>query len=210
MILLDNDIHTERIRKRYERVSRIYDFLEKPMENMAMGEWRREMVKELQGKVLEIGIGTGKNIEYYPDSLDITAIDFSQRMIDKASLKVEKLNKDVKLLVMDAQNMEFEDNTFDTVFTTCVFCSVPDPVLGLKEIKRVCKREGKIILLEHVKSEQKVIGVLMDLFNPLVVNLYGANINRNTVKNVEKAGFINIKVENIWKDIVKRIIIYNE
>jgi ubiquinone/menaquinone biosynthesis C-methylase UbiE len=111
---------------------------------------------------------------------------------------------------MDAQQMDFPDNSFDSVFTTCVFCSVPDPVKGLHEIKRVCKKDGKIILIEHVRSEQKVLGLLMDLFNPLVVNTFGANINRKTVENVKKAGFTNIKVENLWRDIVKKITIYND
>lgn len=203
-------VDSDKIRKRYDRVSKVYDIVESPMEMMSLKKWRLEVMKGLSGKVLEVGVGTGKNIEYYPEGLDITGIDFSEKMLEKAKLKAVKFNKNVKLMHMDAQNMIFNDNTFDTVFTTCVFCSVPDPVRGLKEIRRVCKPGGKIIMIEHVRSEKKVLGIIMDLFNPLTVNLYGANINRRTVENVGKAGFSNIDVQNLTSDIVKKITIINE
>ncbi len=201
---------TEKIKKRYNRVSKVYDLLESPMEWMVFEDWRIEIAKELEGKVLEVGVGTGKNIPYYPEDVDVTAIDFSDKMLAKARKKAEKVNKEVELFEMDAQNMSFADDTFDTVFTTCVFCSVPDPVKGLKEIKRVCKPGGKIIMIEHVRSDKKVIGPLMDILNPISVNFYGANINRRTVDNVKKAGFANVEVENLTGDIVKKIVIRNE
>ncbi|WP_202708610.1 class I SAM-dependent methyltransferase [Sporosalibacterium faouarense] len=200
---------TEKIKKRYDRVSKIYDILEQPMEAMALKKWRLEVAKELKGKVLEVGVGTGKNIPYYPDDAIITGIDFSYRMLAKAIVKTKKLNKNVELIQMDAQNMSFDDNTFDIVFTTCVFCSVPDPIKGLEEIRRVCRPNGKIIMIEHVRSDNKVLGLVMDLFNPLTVNLYGANINRRTVENVKRAGFTNVEVTNLTSDIVKKIVIYN-
>lgn len=202
--------NTDKIRKRYDRVSKVYDLLEQPMEVMSLKRWRLEVTKDLKGKVLEVGVGTGKNIPYYPDNLDITAIDFSDKMLSKAREKAKKYNKKVELIQMDAQIMDFADNTFDMVFTTCVFCSVPDPVKGLKEIRRVCKPDGKIIMIEHVRSDGKVLGVVMDIFNPLTVNLYGANINRRTVENVEKAGFFKVEVINLTGDVVKKIIINNE
>jgi len=200
---------TEKIRRRYDRVAKVYDVFEQPMEAMALKKWRLEVMKGLEGKVLEVGVGTGKNIPYYPDDIDITAIDFSSKMLDKARSKAEKFKKNVGLSQMDAQNMDFMDNTFDMVFTTCVFCSVPDPIKGLKEIRRVCKPNGKIIMIEHVRSENKIIGTIMDLINPIIVNLYGANINRRTVENINKAAFINVEAINLAGDIVKKIEIIN-
>lgn len=203
------DIHSEKIRKRYNRASKFYDILEAPMEMMSLKGWRISLMKELNGKVLEVGVGTGKNIEYYPNGINITAIDFSERMLEKAREKAEKFNKKVTLMQMDAQDMKFSDNTFDTIFTTCVYCSVPDPIQGLKEMRRVCKPNGKIIMIEHVRSEKKVLGLIMDILNPIVVNTYGANINRRTVENIYKSGFKDVNVNNLYSDIVKKIIVYN-
>lgn len=203
------DKNTEIIKRRYNRASAFYDFMEAPMEAMSLKSWRLEVMQELKGKVLEVGVGTGKNIEYYPEGVDITAIDFSEKMLQKAKQKLLWHNKHAKLLVMDAQHMDFEDNTFDMVFTTCVFCSVPDPVKGLKEIRRVCKPKGKVIMIEHVRSEHKTLGLIMDVLNPLVVNFYGANINRRTVENIEAAGFTEVEVSNLYRDIVKKIVIHN-
>jgi ubiquinone/menaquinone biosynthesis C-methylase UbiE len=201
--------NTEKTKKRYDRVSVVYDILELPMEAMALKKWRREVMKELTGKVLEVGVGTGKNIPFYPNDVDITAIDFSEKMLSKAKEKAKKFDKKVELLLMDAQQMDFPDNTFDRVFTTCVFCSVPDPVKGLEELKRVCKPGGKIIMIEHVRSEKKLLGPIMDAVNPITVNLWGANINRNTMDNLRKAGFTNVQEVNLAGDIVKKIIITN-
>lgn len=200
---------TEIIKKRYNRASIFYDIMEAPMEAMALKSWRVDAMTELKGKVLEIGVGTGKNIEYYPEDLEITAIDFSEKMLEKAKKKAVLHNKKIDLLLMDAEQMDFANDTFDTVFTTCVFCSVPDPVKGLLEIMRVCKPGGKIVMIEHVRSEKKVLGIIMDVLNPLVVNFYGANINRRTLENIHKAGYSKVEVSNLYKDIVKKIVIYN-
>ncbi|AOY77765.1 class I SAM-dependent methyltransferase [Clostridium formicaceticum] len=203
------DINTEKIRKRYDRVACFYDYLEKPMEKMALGKWRKPLFQEMKGKVLEIGVGTGKNIAYYHDAIEVTAIDFSSKMLLRARKRAETLGKNVALREMDAQDMSFASNTFDYVVATCVFCSVPDPVKGFREIRRVLKPTGKVLLIEHVRSEEKVLGFLMDIMNPLVVNFYGANINRRTEGNIEKSGFDQIKVTNLWRDIVKKIEITN-
>lgn len=199
----------DKIRTRYDRVSGVYDFFEQPMELMALRRYRLEIMKDVTGKVLEVGVGTGKNIPYYPEGITITAIDFSSKMLERARDKAEKLNRSVDFHIMDVQNMDFPDDTFDYVFTTCVFCSVPDPVQGLKEIRRVCKPDGEIIMLEHVRSEKKVIGAFMDLINPIIVNLYGANINRRTVDNIKEAGFINVEEIDLMGDVVKKIVIIN-
>ncbi|MFO7890442.1 MAG: methyltransferase domain-containing protein [bacterium] len=200
------NIHTRKIKRRYGRIAGIYDVMEKPME-FIFATWRRELMKEVSGEVLEVGVGTGKNLQYYPQGMNVTAIDFSSRMIDKARQKVRELERHFDLRVMDVQDMNFPDNTFDTVVTSCVFCSVPDPVKGLKEIRRVCKSGGKVVMLEHVRSQRPILGPLMDILNPVPVLMYGANINRNTIQNLRMAGFRNIEVRNLWLDIVKLIVV---
>lgn len=204
---------SEKIKNRYNRISKVYDLLEKPMESTAMGEWRDKLVEKIEGeKVLEVGIGTGKNLMYYPDVLDITGIDFSKNMIEKARQRIKDNHKNIKLIEMDVQDMKFEDDAFDTVVTSCVFCSVPDPVQGLKEIRRVCKTNGKIVMLEHMRSSNEIIGKFMDIINFIPLNIWGANINRKTIDNLKKAGFkeYDIEYQDIWYDIVKLIEIRNK
>ncbi len=156
-------------------------------------------------------MGTGKNIPYYPDDVRVTAVDLSPGMIDRARERAELLGRDVDLQVGDAQALEFPDGTFDTVVSTFVFCSVPDPVLGLREARRVLKPGGQVLLLEHVRSKTPGVGAMMDLVNPIVVRVMGPNINRETVHNVGKAGFMIEKVEDIGLgDIFKLIIARRE
>ena len=198
-----------KIQKRYNRIAYLYDIMESPMET-GFSKWRKELLNQASGQTLEVGIGTGKNISYYPDEVMLTGIDFSERMIEIAKKKAKNKNN-VWLQVMNVEDMQFEDDMFDTVVTSCVYCSVPDPVKGLKEMKRVCKPGGKILMLEHVRSNRKMLGKAMDILNPIPLNIYGANINRRTYENLLKAGFDSeqINVKHLWFDIVKLIKITN-
>ncbi|MGF7185262.1 ubiquinone/menaquinone biosynthesis C-methylase UbiE [Desulfitispora alkaliphila] len=200
--------HTEKIRSRYDRFARVYNWLEYPMEKMMLSKWRSMIWQEANGEILEVGVGTGKNIEFYPQGgANVTAIDFSSEMLKKAARQADKLNSKVELLEADVQELPFDDNTFDTIVATCVFCSVPNPVLGFKELGRVCKQGGKIILIEHVRSENLVLGETMDLLNSLTRLLVGVNINRRTVENLEKANLRVEQVDNLSRgDILKKII----
>lgn len=201
----------DKIRKRYNRISKIYDGLEKPMEALLMSQWRKDLIENIEGKkILEIGVGTGKNIKYYSKDVEVTAIDFSKKMLEKASSKIGNKNN-IELVEMDVESMKFPDNSFDTLVTSFVFCSVPNPVDGLKEMRRVCKNNGKILMLEHMRSQNRIIGKIMDIINFIPLNIYGANINRKTMKNLKKAGFKEeaIDTQNLWSDIVKHIEIRN-
>lgn len=196
---------TETIKKRYNRIAKYYDAFEALMEKGQIRKWRALIWKQVHGKVLEVGVGTGKNIPYYPDNTEVTAIDFSEKMLEKAREKATLLKKAVDLRLMDVQNLEFPDDSFDTVITTFVFCSVPNPIKGLQEIKRVLKKDGRIIMLEHVRSANPLMGIMMDFINPLTVRISGANINRKTVENLKKAG-LKIEIEqNLMLDMVKLV-----
>ncbi|WP_373471898.1 class I SAM-dependent methyltransferase [Carnobacterium alterfunditum] len=203
---------TKKIKGRYNRVSKIYDILEQPMEVMTMSKWRERLIENIEGpKILEVGVGTGKNLLIYPNKLEITGIDFSENMLEKANQKI-KGKENITLIEMDAQKMSFADNTFDTIVTSCVFCSVPDPVEGLKEIRRVCRPDGKIIMLEHMRSHHNIVGKFMDVVNFIPLHTWGANINRETIANILKAGFKEeeIETQDLWSDIVKLIEIRNK
>ncbi|MHB1127261.1 MAG: class I SAM-dependent methyltransferase [Bacillota bacterium] len=176
------------------------------MDRMIPSALRKRALSYASGKVLEVGVGTGKNLAYYPKDCQVTGIDFSPGMLARARKKAQMAPVPVQLLEMDAQSMDFPDNSFDTVVATCVFCSVPDPIQGLREVRRVCKQGGKIILLEHVRSENPVIGRLMDILNPVSLYIIGSNINRPTVDNVLQAGIQLQEVQNVQSKIVKLIV----
>ena len=183
-----NDKKTALARSRYDRIAPLYDWLE-ILPERRFSPWRKQLWADVPaGQVLEVGVGTGKNFPYHPVEATITGIDFSEGMLARGRRKAEKLGKTVDLHHMDVQQLDFRADTFDVAVATFVFCSVPDPVLGLRELGRVVKPDGQIFLLEHVRIGRPLIGSLMDLMNPLVVRLYGANINRRTVENVKRAG----------------------
>lgn len=158
---------------------------------MIKKDWRLDLLSNTSGKVLEIGIGTGANLPFYPHHIEsLTGVDFSQGMLQHARKKISilQLPFPVDLIEGDIQALPFPDDSFDTIISTCVFCSVPDPILGLKELKRVCKPTGKIFMLEHMRSENKILGMVMDLLNPITLSLWGANINRETINNIDHSG----------------------
>ncbi|MBI4286642.1 MAG: methyltransferase domain-containing protein [Chloroflexi bacterium] len=197
---------TEIVRRRYNRIAPFYDLMEGMMERASFHRWRKELWRRVEGeRILEIGVGTGKNLPYYPGGAEITAIDLSEKMLARAHRKAHDLGLKVNLQVMDAQKLQFADDSFDTVVASFVFCSVPDPVLGLQEVRRVLKPGGKVVLLEHVLSDNRFLAWLMDLANPLAERMGGENINRRTVENVRKSGLTVEKVASTARGILKLV-----
>jgi ubiquinone/menaquinone biosynthesis C-methylase UbiE len=198
---------TETARKRYNRAARFYDVEQAIGERLIFRRLRRRFWTKAPatGSILEVGVGTGVNIGYYPGGAHVTAIDISDRMLARAKHRAERLHAAVDLALMDAQHLDFPDATFDAVVATCVFCSVPDPVAGLREAWRVLKPGGRLLLLEHVRSDNAVLGKVMDVVNPLMVRMSGANINRRTLENVRRAGVQDFDASSNVFGIVKLI-----
>ena len=202
-----NNRAAQTVRRRYNRVARVYDLEQVFEEPLVFGRLRKALWADAPdtGNILEVGVGTGVNMRHYPPNAHMTAIDISDRMLAKARARAERTHVDVDLALMDAQHLQFPDGTFDAVVATCVFCSVPDPVAGLREVLRVLKPGGKALLLEHVRGSNPIVGRLMDLLNPVAVRMSGANINRRTVENVRAAGFADIQVESHMLGMIKTI-----
>jgi ubiquinone/menaquinone biosynthesis C-methylase UbiE len=190
----------------YDRGARLYDMMQAPMEWMGGRRRRRRVLEDARGSVLEVGAGTGSNFEHYGDGVDLVAIDLSSEMLKRAGNAAAQAGRRVALVQADAEALPFADGAFDTVTATCVFCSVADPVQGLRELGRVVKRDGRILLLEHVRPENPVLGRLFDLLTPITRRLMGPEINRRTVDNVQTAGLrvANVEADGVWREIDAR------
>ena len=180
--------------------------MEAPLERFRFAGWRQRLRNRIKGPAaLEVGVGTGKNFPYYPSGVQIVGVDLSPRMLANARRKASNRDLSVDLREMDVQNLDCPDHRFDTVFATFVFCSVPDPVDGLRELRRVCTPTGRLLLLEHMRPENVVLGLIFDALNPMVVRMMGANINRRTMDNIRSAGW-NVRIEEkLSSDIVRWI-----
>lgn len=184
------------------RSSKLYDFMEFPVELLWYRKWRRRLFSKMHGhRFLEVGVGTGKNLRYYPGGSSGVGIDLSEGMMSHARAKAEQQR--VALAQADAQRLPFHNNAFDVVVATFVFCSVPDPVVGLSEIHRVLKPDGRLLLLEHVLPESPTLARLFNWLNTWTVRRVGVNINRRTAENIRRAGFEITEETNLFSTIFK-------
>jgi ubiquinone/menaquinone biosynthesis C-methylase UbiE len=157
------------------------------------------------GRILEVGTGTGKNLPLHPAGATVVATDLSAGMLARAKAKAAGATGNARFVVTDAEDLAFKDGVFDRVVATCVFCSVPDPVRGLREAGRVLRPRGRVVLLEHMRPDG-VLGTLFDLLDPLMSRVMGPHINRRTLDNIQKAGLQIIEERNVFSDWVKVIV----
>jgi len=190
---------------RFDRAARHYDTLIFFVEWFA-SKHRKEILRQARGNILEVGVGTGSSFKDYPPGKHIMAVDISKEMLRRARGKLKNYNGNIRLRREDVQNLSFKDETFDTIFTSWVFCSVTNPGKGLTELRRVLRKDGQLLMLEHVKSKNKMLGYLMDRINSRIAKYGVGNINRDTVENLRRAGFKVKEERNLAYDVVKAII----
>jgi ubiquinone/menaquinone biosynthesis C-methylase UbiE len=178
----------EDIRQKYNKFARWYDLAGKIPELLGLRRLRRSLLRHASGRVLEVAVGTGKNLQYYPKNCGIMAVDLSPAMLGIARKRVKKLGLDVSLLVMDVENLAFRDGSFDTVVDSMGLCTFPDPIAVLREMARVCRPEGKILLLEHGRSDREWLGGWQDRRADQHAKLLGCRWNREPLELVRQAG----------------------
>lgn len=173
-------------------------------EDRRLGAHKRRLFSKMRGATLMVAAGTGNDFKFFPPQMNVVAIDISPKMLERAARKSPQYEGSIELRLMDVCDMDFADASFDTVATAFTFCSVPKPVVGLRELHRVLKPGGQLLMLEHVRSAIGPFAILMDLMTPLF-SRFGPELNRDTVGNVQKAGFRLRRVENVYLDVVKII-----
>jgi ubiquinone/menaquinone biosynthesis C-methylase UbiE len=166
--------------------------------------FKQKLFANMEGRILFLALGTGLDIPTFPKGQDITAIDISPRMIEQAQERLAAYDGTIDARVMDVHEMPFAEESFDQVFTACTFCSVPDPVAGLKALYRVLKPGGQLFMFEHTGSHFYPFRGMMNLMT-LLTEKIGPAMNRDTVANVRAAGFEIVEVDNVFLDVVKTI-----
>ena len=165
--------------------------------------WRQKCATMAQGRILEVGVGTGLMLPFYgPAATEVVGIDLSSDMLDQAAKISSGFSFPVQLEQMDVENLRLESGSFDTVVSAFVFCSVNHPLQGLSECRRVLRPGGRLILLEHVDSQKWWVSTFLKLLNPLSVLLLGDHLTRDTVGVAREAGFRIDRVERLHGDLV--------
>jgi phosphatidylethanolamine/phosphatidyl-N-methylethanolamine N-methyltransferase len=162
----------ETIKRAYAVLSPVYDFLFDKV--FYPGRVAAIDLLEIEpgSRVLEVGVGTGLNLPLYPHDGDVTGVDISEEMLRKAEERVRTLGMiNTKLMLMDGSKLAFPDNSFDRVIATYVISAVPDPVKTLLEMRRVCKPSGHLVILNHFKSDNPIIGMFEKILAPVCTKI---------------------------------------
>jgi ubiquinone/menaquinone biosynthesis C-methylase UbiE len=176
------------LRTKYRSFARWYDLAEALPEALGIRRLRRQLLAGAQGRVLEVAAGTGKSFRFYQASPAAVAIDLSREMLDRARRRAMDLRRAYVFAVMDAEWLGFRDQTFDVVVSTLSTCTFPDPVRALREMGRVCRADGRIMLVEHGRSDRPWAARYQDRRADAHARMIGCHWNREPVELVKAAG----------------------
>jgi ubiquinone/menaquinone biosynthesis C-methylase UbiE len=192
---------------RYERIAAIYDLLDLPFEYSRYRKIRPLLFQGLKGRLLDAGVGTGRNIPFYPPEAQVVGIDISPAMLARAERRRFSLDADVELHQMDVTHLAFMDQSFDSAVATFLFCVLPDDlqVPALREMGRVVKSGGTIRLLEYVRPRGTLRKAITRLWEPWVAWAYGASFDRRTEERVPEAGLEVVESRLVVHDLIKLI-----
>jgi ubiquinone/menaquinone biosynthesis C-methylase UbiE len=179
------------------------------LENYGLKRLRRLLLQEVRGEVLEIGVGTGANLPFYVGAGErITAVDINPARLVGTMNHAQMVNGRHPFIVgcADAQQLPFADKQFDTVVSTLVFCSIPDPAAALAEVKRVLRPNGRFLLLEHVRGLNPITQRLTDWLHPAWFAMQGScHLNRETAVSVQAAGFHIVETSSHGWGVIQMI-----
>jgi ubiquinone/menaquinone biosynthesis C-methylase UbiE len=191
--------------ERYQRIAWAYDLLDLPFEYSRYRKIRPLLFEGLTGRILDAGVGTGRNIAFYPQHADVVGIDLSPAMLARAQRRLSQTTARVSLQQMDVTRLSFADHSFDAAVATFLFCVLPDAfqVPALKELGRVVKPGGTIRLLEYVRPQGAYRRAVTRLWEPWVYWAYGAGFDRETERHVPAAGLRVVESKFVAGDLIK-------
>ena len=194
--------------KLYRSIARLYDLLDLPFERRRYGPIRPVMFTGLSGRLLDAGVGTGRNMAFYPPATHVTGIDLSPAMLSRAIARRRKLGVEVELLERDICETGLPDGHFDAAVATFLFCVLDDSLQlpALRELARIVRPGGEIRILEYQYSARPWKRFVMHLWAPWVRLVYGATFDRNTERYLREAGLEAAEERFLFDDIIKLIV----
>ena len=192
---------------RYQRIASVYDLLDLPFEYGRYRHIRPQLFEGLSGRILDAGVGTGRNMPFYPASATVVGIDLSPAMLARAGQRARRLGRMVELHQMDVTSLTLADQSFDAAVSSFLFCVLPDEiqVSALREIARVLKPGGTLRLLEYVRPQGTLRSVIARLWEPWMAWAYGAGFDRRTEEHVVCAGLEILESRFVVDDLIKLI-----
>jgi ubiquinone/menaquinone biosynthesis C-methylase UbiE len=201
-----NATETERVRRLQDKEAPRYDRQMGFFDRILFAGGREWACAQVRGQVLELAFGTGRNLPYYPADVHLTAIELSPRMLEIGRQRAEALDRKVDLRLGDAQVLEFEDQSFDTVIITFGLCTIPDDRGAVTEAHRVLRPGGRLVLLEHVRSPSAPVRAVQRLLDPLAVRFEADHLVREPLDYLAGVGFEIESVQRRKAGIVERVI----
>jgi ubiquinone/menaquinone biosynthesis C-methylase UbiE len=197
---------TERVREIQDKHAGGYDRQMRFFDRVLFAGGREWACSHAQGDVLEIAVGTGRNLAFYPPGVKLTAIEFSPEMLAIARKRAEEIASQVDLREGDAQALEFEDGSFDTVVLTLALCTIPDDRKAVTEVRRVLRPGGRFVLMEHVRSPVLPVRAIQRLLDPVAVRFEADHLMREPLDYLVEVGFEIESVERSKWGIVERVV----
>jgi ubiquinone/menaquinone biosynthesis C-methylase UbiE len=196
---------TERVLRLYEKEAPKYDRQMRFFEWLLFGNGREWVCSQAEGEVLEIAVGTGRNLPYYPDGVRLSGVELSPAMLEIARTRARELGREIDLRVGDAQALEFPDESFDSVVCTLSLCTIPDDRAAVAEVRRVLRPGGRFLLLEHVRSPLLPIRTAERLLEPLMLRFEADHLTREPLEHLRAEGFAIERLERSKLGIVERV-----
>ena len=196
---------TERQRRIWDRRAPTFDRMMACMERLLYGDGRAWVCAQARGAVLEVAIGTGRNLPFYPDQVRLTGIELSAEMLAIARRRARELGRQADLCQADAQALPFPDASFDTVVCTLSLCGIPDDRRAVAEMNRVLEPGGRLLLLDHVRASSTLGRAVQRLLEQVTLRLEGDHLLRRPLEQVLAQGFQVERRERLKRGIVERI-----
>ena len=202
---MSGDTNSDRLRAKWDRYAPRYDKDMRFFERVQFGDGRQWVCSQATGDVLEVAVGTGRNLPFYPEGVRLTGLDFSPVMLAQARVRAAELGREIDLREGDAQALPFADASFDTVVCTLGLCGFPDERAAIDEMHRVLRPQGTLLLLDHIGRARRLVYFGQWLLERLTVRTIGDYMTRRPLPVVEQAGFVIRRQERLKAGTVERL-----